>query len=129
MEIDLLLREVLINDTEIIKKDSKLLFEYYNCKIKQCQNLSSDWFGASNKKSIEEKRSVYGILDFDDCLNFCASKYKDFTEYKKTTYGDVINKYSKKFEDCKENNNCKDGLVKEFKSKDIEKIKANLLKF
>ena len=105
MEIDIKLREFLVNDKEINKYEYNLLLESYACKINNCYD----------KKNY--KKELINNLDYQNCIETCSNEFKSFYKFKQEFYKrtmeiiykkeskdfDVINKFEVEFPAIKNN--------------------------
>lgn len=123
METELKLRNMLINDTDIIIKESKLLYEYYVCKLNTCQNENSKWLSSLKKN----KDNIYKMSDYNDCLNYCANELDNFKNLKKKVFLKSLLNYRDEYNKFKLDKDKLDNLNSNF-DKNIKYLKKELLK-
>ena len=94
MDYDIQLREYLINDPEILKHEFKLLYEYFQCKVENCNDESK--YNNKNIISNENKNSNY-ITDEDymECWKQCSNQYSSFLKIKQIVYRNAIDIFYK----------------------------------
>jgi hypothetical protein len=127
MEYDIILREFLYSDNEVMKLEAKLSLEFLKCKINEC---------FKRNKSISDKNEENMLTHekFEDCKNKCSKSLTKLKLIRTFLYQDFNETYYQRFLECgkledeKSFNKCiKDN--KELMKKNIEEIKSIVLKY
>lgn len=110
MDFDILLREYLINDPNILKHEFKLLYEYYQCKIEKCNN-------EDEYKNVLEigKNKIINDEDYMDCWKKCSNNYSSFLKIKQIVYKNSFDIYYKE-SILNGNKNASEKFIKEFEN-------------
>ncbi len=113
MDLDLSLRDLLINDFELKRQESKYLFDYYSCKNKECL--------------------IEGYTDnqYNKCINSCSEEFQKFQKLKAVVYKNTIQNYYFMYNQCmikesKDRDSCIKNLL--IQDKTLEQVKKFLLK-
>lgn len=96
MDFEIHLRNLLINDNDINKKETEYLLSYLNCKINTCQNTN-------NNKLLEENKFDYDL--YMNCLSKCYLDYKNFYNLRVTLYKKVLERYYNEYSICRKEKN------------------------
>lgn len=122
MEIDFEIRKLLTQDENIRRHEAKMQFDFYNCKIDQCQQKESlvGKLGKSNG-SFEYKSETY-----ENCIILCGERFNNFINLKQQVYSEFFTQFYKKTSDCGLSSSCQTKVTNEFMSS-IKNVKQFLL--